>query len=152
MPIQIKRLLIAFIIFVSIFLVIRQFLIPESFGEFGHYRALSLKENEDHEMKYVGVSTCNNCHDDIVSGKQDDLHEALDCETCHGPGYIHAGSPEAGQLEIPEERESCGRCHSFNPARPKKYITQVDLSEHNVDKKCIQCHNPHKPWDLKEQN
>lgn len=31
-----------------------------------------------------------------------------------------------------------------------KKLAQIDLKEHYPEKKCIECHNPHLPWDITE--
>ena len=54
MPPQIKRLLPLFALFIGLFLLVRHLLIPESFGEFGHYRGNSLGENADKPLHYAG--------------------------------------------------------------------------------------------------
>lgn len=155
MPIQVKRLLIVFAIFIALFLVLRHFLIPDHFGELGHYRTASLKENEDKEVKYVGTQVCINCHDSIAKLKASGPHSTIVCEACHGAGYKHVKAFEAdisakpdtnNKLLKPSGRVFCGRCHALNPARRKNVIKQVDLKEHNVEGDCIECHeNPHKP-------
>ncbi|OFX20756.1 MAG: hypothetical protein A2033_03460 [Bacteroidetes bacterium GWA2_31_9] len=149
MPIQLRRLLLAFAIFIALFLVVRYFLVPDSYGELGAYRSLSLKENEEPIAKFVGVETCEMCHDTIVKAKASDVHQKLQCEVCHGPGYLHMENPETVKMIIPTEREHCGKCHELNAAKKSK-IAQVNLAEHNVENKCIDCHNPHMPWELKE--
>jgi hypothetical protein len=44
-PPQIPRLALAFGVFITLFLVLRHFLVPETFGEYDHYRAVSLIDN-----------------------------------------------------------------------------------------------------------
>ncbi len=146
MPQQIKRLAIVFAVLITGFLIARHFLIPESFGQYGHYRGYALDENKAHDTKYVGEAICADCHDDMMELKVSDLHAEISCETCHGPGWKHIKEPTAGQFRIPESRDFCGTCHSINPARPD-FIKQVDLSEHNIEANCIECHNPHAPWN-----
>ena len=145
MPQQLKRLLVAFIIFISIFLVIRHFLVPASFGKYGHYRGDALKENAAHEIKYIDAKECANCHTDIDSLKKSGPHQNINCQTCHGPGNKHLEDPSANALAKPDSREFCGKCHAKNAARNGKNITQQDIKEHNPDSKCIECHNPHQP-------
>jgi len=151
MPPQLKRLLPLFAVFVILFLVARYFLIPDSFGEYGHYRYNSVAENKAKPLHYAGKAMCADCHEEKVESLASDAHSGLACETCHGPGLAHANLEDSASLIIPDSREFCGLCHSFNPTRKLKVIAQVDLSDHNVDKKCIECHNPHMPWDLKEE-
>jgi len=152
MPPQIKRLLPLFVAFVGLFLLARYFLIPESFGKYGHYRALSLDENAAAKLNYAGRAYCAECHDDIEAAKNQDVHMDLSCEACHGPGQDHAEDPENAEVLKPSDREHCGLCHSRHPAKSQNVIVQVDLNEHYTGKQCIECHNPHKPWDLKDQD
>jgi hypothetical protein len=144
MPKQITRLLIVFVIFVGLFLLVRSFLIPDSFGDFGHYRANSIKENAAHSIKYVGAAACKTCHKEIDTVKNAGVHAFINCEACHGPGYKHIGDPKANKLNKPGERADCGKCHSKNASRPLAQ-KQVDLEKHNTGNKCIKCHNPHSP-------
>ena len=150
MPTQVTRLVITFIVFVGLFLFVRHQIKPKSHGDIGHYRAKSLEENEQRDIWYAGTASCVECHEDIATGKADDLHKNISCESCHGPGSKHVESMEAADIEVPGGREFCGLCHNKNSSRPADVIKQVDLKEHNVDKDCKDCHNPHKPWDLKE--
>lgn len=151
MPLQIKRHLVILIILVVSFIAIRQFMMPGSFGELGHYRASSLQDNENKDIKYAGKASCAECHEDQVDLIEMDLHTDLSCESCHGPGMAHTIEPDTGQMILPESRESCAVCHSRNPARKTKMVYQVDINEHNAGKKCTYCHNPHAPWELRNQ-
>jgi hypothetical protein len=145
-PPQLTRLALAFAIFISLFLLLRHFLVPASFGQYGHYRGASLEENASKEINYAGQLACFDCHQDIEDMKSQDVHKGIHCETCHGPGQKHALSSEAGDILKPSGREFCGRCHNKIAGKPNDVITQVDLSKHNPDKNCIECHNPHEPW------
>ena len=147
-PLHIKRLMLVFILFISIFLGVRYLLVPESFGKYGHYRADSLTENENLEIHYAGHKACFDCHQDVEDAKVLDVHKEIRCEICHGPGQKHVLSAEAADINKPGGREFCGSCHSRNPARNPEVIHQVDLEEHNKEKNCIECHNPHQPWAM----
>lgn len=149
-PPQIPRLAIAFAIFISLFLVLRHFLVPDTFGEYGHYRGASLIDNSQFELHYAGQEACFDCHQDVEDAKALDVHSDIHCETCHGPGLKHAESMEAVDIIRPTGREFCGKCHAQNAAKRNTAIFQVNLNKHNVGKNCIECHNPHQPWDMKE--
>jgi len=144
MPIQLKRLLILGLVLVSIFFVLKYLLTPESFGQYGHYRGNALVENATHDAKYVGSEACVECHEDIVEEKTEGFHNTLACENCHGPGYMHVLDSE-NELQMPDSREFCAKCHAYNRARPANAITQIDIEDHNPEEKCIECHYPHQP-------
>jgi hypothetical protein len=149
-PPQIPRLALAFAIFISLFLLARHFLEPDTFGEYGHYRGASLNDNAEKVIHYAGQKACFECHQDIQDKKSTDVHSDIHCETCHGPGEKHVVSGKPEDIFKPQERDACGICHSQNAAKNKNVIFQVDLAEHNTGKKCIECHNPHQPWDMKK--
>lgn len=151
-PPQIKTLLPLFAGFIVVFLIIRSLLVPESFGEYGHYRGNSLKENAAFPVKYTGNETCTECHTTQGEMIASDMHSGLKCELCHGPGAKHVESLDPADIDQNKgTREFCGSCHGIHPARNIEHILQVDLKEHYPEKeKCIECHNPHAVWELKE--
>lgn len=146
MPVQVKRLLLVFVFFIAISVSLKYFLTPESFGEYGHYRGTALLEIASNEAKYVQMDDCAMCHDSIAELKSSGVHESLQCEICHGPGYLHIADDENNRMEIPEDSQFCMRCHAINAASPKKAIKQIDALEHAEGEECITCHNPHQPW------
>jgi len=89
MPQQVVRLIIAFAIFVGIFFIARMFLVPATFGEFGHYRGNSLREIAALPVKYVDKKTCTGCHMHNANLLASDDHKNINCQICHGPGYKH---------------------------------------------------------------
>ena len=149
-PPQLTRLAIAFAIFISLFLVLRHFLVPDTFGEYGHYRGASLIDNALPEIHYAGQQACFECHQDIEDMKKLDVHNEIHCETCHGPGQKHVLSGEAADILKPTGREFCGRCHSTNAAKQISAVFQIDLKKHNVNRNCLECHNPHQPWKMRK--
>jgi len=151
MPPQLKTLLPFLAVFICIFLVARHFLIPESFGKYGHYRGNSLDEIAALPAHYAGKTVCIDCHDTEAALLASDAHSGLSCEVCHGPGAKHADDADNNKLEKPGTRKDCGKCHSINPARRTEVITQIDIKTHNIAREnCIDCHNPHAVWELKK--
>ena len=166
---HIKRLILAFAIFISLFLIARHFLKPKSFGELGHYRALAIEENAKRDLHYAGSENCVKCHDSIHAEKAEGYHAKLKCEVCHGPGLKHVlyadqfkngQLPDSLLLHKPIERKECAICHQTNAARIKitfdtidnSQIKQIDAMKHKLlnkktkkEQKCIKCHNPHQP-------
>lgn len=149
-PPQLTRLALAFAIFIALFLLLRNFLVPDTFGQYGHYRGASLADNTLPEIHYSGQQACFDCHQDVEDMKKQDVHAEIHCETCHEPGQKHVLSGDATDILKPSGREFCGRCHNINAARPKSAVSQIDVSKHNIDKNCIECHNPHAPWKMKK--
>jgi len=149
-PPQLKRLALAFAIFISLFLLLRHFLVPDTFGQYGHYRGASLIENAQPEIHFSGQQACFECHQDIEDKKLQDVHSEIHCETCHGPGQKHVLSSDTADILKPSGREFCGQCHAMNAAKQKSAVVQIDLKKHNIGKNCIECHNPHQPWNLKK--
>lgn len=146
MPVQVKRLLLVFAFFITISIILIYFLTPRSFGEFGHYRGKALEEIASKNLKYIQMDDCAMCHDSIAELKSSGLHAPLQCEVCHGPGYLHIEDEETNRMEIPEEGQFCMRCHTINIAKSKNVIKQIDAIEHAEGEDCITCHNPHQPW------
>jgi hypothetical protein len=152
MPVQLKTLLPLFAVFIVLFLTARHFLIPESFGELGHYRANTIGEIGALPVQYSGKAACIECHSDMNEKLNSDKHTSLSCEVCHGPNSIHAADPDKKEMLLKDgSRNMCGRCHALNPARKTDVIIQVDIKQHHPEKeKCTDCHNPHAVWELKE--
>lgn len=150
MPKIIFRLLLSFIVFVSVFIVIQQFLIPDSFGDYGYYRANSLEDNKDRPLYYKGEEKCASCHQDIFDLKDSDLHSEISCETCHPPKISANIDCEVNPPIIKGTIEFCGQCHAMNLGRLKRGVPQLIIKEHKGDQNCIECHNTHAPWELKE--
>jgi DnaJ-class molecular chaperone len=130
--------------------LLRHFLVPDTFGNYGHYRAASLIDNTLPEIQYAGQESCFKCHQNIEDKKSQDVHSEIHCETCHGPGEKHVISSKVEDIFKPSGREFCGKCHSLNAAKLKSAVFQIDLEKHNTGKNCIECHNPHQPWEMKK--
>lgn len=148
------RLLLSFIVFVGIFLLVQDYLTPESFGKYGHYRANAIDDNTLAIPQFKGEAKCASCHEEIYNLKSetiaiDDqeylLHSNLSCETCHTPKIDAQTDCKVNPPKFDSTRNMCAQCHSLNAARKNK-IKMIDLSDHNNEKNCIECHNPHKPW------
>ncbi len=152
MPVQLKTLLPLFAVFIIAFLVARHFLIPESFGKYGFYRADAIDEVALLPIKYAGKAVCIDCHTIEAEQLASDMHAGLSCELCHGPNAKHAEDYEVKEFLIKDgSRESCGRCHSLNLARKTEVIKQIDINTHHpLKENCIECHNPHAVWEIKE--
>lgn len=151
MPKLIFRLFLTFIVFVGIFILIQHFLKPDSFGKYGHYRANSMDDNKMRTFYYKGEATCTECHQDIFDQKALDVHDAVRCESCHSPKIAGTIDCKVKPPIVKGTIEFCAQCHATNTGRLEKGVPQLDFKEHYEKQNCIECHNPHAPWELKEK-
>ncbi|MDH4046324.1 MAG: hypothetical protein OEY20_00360 [Gemmatimonadota bacterium] len=144
MPQQVPRLLAVLAIAAGALLLARRLLIPETFGDLGHYRAAALDTIAARPIKFAGRQACAACHGAVDAKRVAGNHRGVACEICHGPAAAHAAAPMAGKPEIRRERALCLLCHAFNPSRPTGF-PQVDSLTHNARIPCMTCHQPHAP-------
>ncbi|WP_136796516.1 DmsE family decaheme c-type cytochrome [Desulfosediminicola ganghwensis] len=109
---------------------------------------------------YVGDSTCLECHDEMEGHYYKSLHfrawestgnTAAGCESCHGPGEVHADDPEPDNIisfsdrdgaEVKVYNETCLNCH----VKSEK-ISMWDMSQHEkYDVACATCHPMHEGY------
>jgi len=133
-----------FVIAFVVFLVVRGYVVPKTFGQYGHYRAAAIGEIADHPMKFAGHETCEACHTDIADTKTKGAHAHVNCEACHGALAAHANDPTSVTPVKPDTAVLCARCHTASAAKPKGF-PQVDPADHSSGAPCQTCHNPHSP-------
>ena len=137
------RLAAVFILGFFAFVVLRSFLVPHSFGKYGHFRGDAIAEVRAKPVNYAGHQACETCHSDKVELKSHGKHAGVNCESCHGPLAAHADDPSL-QPEKLDTAVLCVRCHAANSAKPK-WFPQVDAEEHSSGVACETCHQPHSP-------
>ena len=135
-----------FVLAFLVFLVVRHFVVPKSFGEYGHYRGASIGEIAAHPIKFAGHDTCETCHTDIADTKSKGKHAHVNCEACHGPQVKHATADDPSTVKpvLPDTAVLCARCHTASAAKPKGF-PQVDPADHSNGMPCDTCHKPHSP-------
>ena len=138
------RLAAVFLSGLLLFLVVRSFLVPRSFGRYGHYRANAITEIAALPVSYAGHQTCENCHGDVLDVKSKGVHKGVACESCHGPLAAHAEDPASISPAKRDTAVLCARCHQENIAKPKTF-PQVNAAEHSGGAACNTCHQPHSP-------
>jgi len=138
------RLAAVFLVGVIALLVLRSFLVPRSFGQYGHYRGKAIAETAALPVSYAGHQVCEGCHTDVLDLKSKGVHKGVACESCHGPLAKHADDPASVQPAKLDIAKLCVRCHEANIAKPKNF-PQVASEEHSGGAACNSCHQPHSP-------
>lgn len=92
-----------FVLAFLLFLVIRSYVVPHSFGRYGHYRADALGEIASRPVKMSGHETCETCHSDVADMKKAGKHAHVNCEACHGAIFQRSPNPNPPKLN-PYER------------------------------------------------
>lgn len=143
-PDQVVRLAILFGAALAALLAVRARLVPDTFGDLGHYRAAAVDSAAALPIHYAGLATCVDCHSDVGEVKAASYHRGLSCETCHGAAADHAEDPDVRMPHLPRERAECLFCHEYLPSRPTGF-PQVMERAHHPTQPCIECHSPHDP-------
>ena len=129
---------------ILLFLLLRGFLVPKSFGQYGHYRGNAMSELAARPVNFAGHQVCESCHADILEQKKDGRHAHVNCEACHGPLAGHADDPTSVKPAKLDTAILCARCHEANAAKPKGF-PQVASADHSTGLPCDTCHQPHSP-------
>jgi uncharacterized CHY-type Zn-finger protein len=127
-----------------VFVALRGFLIPDGFGDLGHYRAGALEDNASRQVHFAGRQACAECHTDIVEARVGSKHERVGCEACHGALAAHAADPGSVTPELPDAHTLCLVCHRSKVTMPASF-PQIDPAEHGEGSVCTECHSPHHP-------
>ena len=133
-----------FVLAFIVFLVVRDYVVPKSFGQYGHYRGNAISEIAAHPVKFAGHEACETCHTDVLETKGKGKHAHVNCEACHGPLAKHAEDPASVIPVKPDTAVLCARCHTASAAKPKSF-PQVDPADHSNGVACETCHQPHNP-------
>jgi hypothetical protein len=127
-----------------VFWGIRGYVVPKSFGQYGHYRGAAMSEIAAHPAHFAGHDACETCHTDVQDVKKTGKHAHVNCEACHGPQAQHANDPASVTPVKPDTAVLCARGHAASAARPKTF-PQVKIEEHSSGMPCQTCHQPHSP-------
>ena len=96
---------------------------------------------------YADSTLCQRCHQAEYASWVASPHQAVVCESCHGPLRAHAAetSPNApaGSVVLARVPDGiCVACHARVTGRPLAF-PQVELAAHFTGASCLWCHNPH---------
>lgn len=133
-----------FVLAFLLFLLIRGYVVPKSFGQYGHYRGNAIRDIAARPVHFAGHQTCETCHADVLDVKKNGKHAHVNCEACHGPQAKHANDPASVTPAKINTTTLCVRCHEASAARPKNF-PQVASADHSNGLPCETCHQPHSP-------
>jgi hypothetical protein len=136
------RFAFLFVVALTVFLVIRHYVVPKSFGQYGHYRGAAIGEIAQRPIHFAGHEACESCHSDILEMKKVGKHAGVSCEACHGPLAKHADAPSIAPAKL-DTSVLCIRCHAASAAKPKGYPQIAE--DHSAGLACETCHKPHSP-------
>lgn len=97
------------------------------------------------ELSFTDSSTCGECHVTEGTRLMTAQHQAIGCQSCHGPLNEHAAAGDEATAEqvpvaVPTD-EVCIRCHTAATGRPAAF-RQIVQGQHYVAE-CLECHDPH---------
>lgn len=131
--------------------VARMILVPSTFGQYGYFRGAAVDDARAKSPRHIDEQRCGECHEEQFRKHEKDMHTAVQCGTCHGPGWKHAEDPENQKVKVPDGKEDCLVCHRRLDARPASF-PQINWREHYLfvgvkDETitCLNCHDPHEP-------
>jgi hypothetical protein len=153
---HIIRAVLLVVLAVVVFVVVRHFAIPETFGTQGHYRYENVAEHAAKAPVHGPVGACADCHDEEAAAVADGKHSSVPCAVCHAALSLsedpHVRDGEmVGSMPVHRDFTLCRRCHERLVSRPPDF-PQVVLPDHVVDggmkltgAVCLECHNAHNP-------
>jgi hypothetical protein len=134
----------------AVFLLGRGFLVPRSYGLYGHYRYDNVAEQMNiRAPAHGGAQSCAGCHAAQAAKWNAGSHKTVSCEICHGPLRVHVTDGKAtAKMPVDRSFTLCARCHRKILGRPEKF-PQVVLEQHVQGpvegRVCLDCHESHFP-------
>ena len=95
-----------FVLAFLVFLVVRHYVVPKSFGEYGHYRAAAIGEIATRPVKFAGHQTCEACHTDIAGQEEGRQARARELRS------LPRGRWPTSSRTIPSTVRACAARHS----------------------------------------
>jgi cytochrome c553 len=146
LPKHITRLLILLVAAMAIAFALKVYLTDPSYYRFGYYRADAVPELTEGTLRYLGSTSCLECHEERFAVWPVSAHKTVQCEVCHG---TTEECPVKDGTRIPADAiRLCLTCHEKMPARPERH-PQIVPGEHPFADgevmPCIECHDPHAP-------
>jgi len=127
---------------------------------------VGLPEPARGQPSYAGSERCKSCHAKVtgewagtphgrILGRRGLSPELSGCESCHGPGALHAGSGKKQQIQNPgrlpaaKSNAVCGACHVRGEHRGPDGWAGLDArfwrrsAHRRQDVSCLSCHSGH---------
>lgn len=145
------RLGALFIVFIVVFVAIRQLATPSSWNYEVWYRGDSLSEVGKLPLTHGGNESCQACHADTVKAVKRKKHKNLSCEGCHAPLDAHVRDAQkiGDAVVITQSRRQCLNCHAELISKPKAFPQFTDeVKKHTTiqaGEVCLKCHDAHDP-------
>src|ERR1700760_2448256 len=98
-----------FVLAFIVFLVVRGYVVPKSFGQYGHYRANAIAEIGARPVRYAGHEACETCHTEISDVKKKGKNEHVNWRAGHEPLAKHAEDPSSVTPVKPDTAVLCAR-------------------------------------------
>ena len=149
---HIIRAVLLLVVLMVVFVFVRHFAVPESFGMYGHYRFDSIADFAAQAAVHGAPGACADCHDEQAETLSGGKHGSVSCEVCHAPLGVHVeGGEQVAEMPVDRSYALCAVCHERLAARPKGF-PQVVLSDHvsengaeMSERVCLECHDAHNP-------
>jgi hypothetical protein len=149
---HIFRVFLLLVVAVVALVLGRDFLVPPTFGQYGHYRAANVEQQRSHPVRHGGDESCKPCHAAQYDAHAAGPHAVVRCELCHAPVSVHvADGKKIAAMPIHKTADLCALCHERLEARPTSQ-PQIQLKQHVLEKggepspeACFDCHDPHSP-------
>ena len=127
---------------ILVFLVLRSFLVPKSFGQYGHYRGNAIAEIAARPIPTPAIRPARAATRRRRRKRKSGKHAHVNCEACHGPLAKHADDPA----------RSAGKARHGGAVRPlpeanrqAEGIPAGASADHSAGLPCDTCHQPHSP-------
>ena len=149
---HVLRAVFLFVLGVIGLILLRSWLAPPTWGQFGPYRGAAVEEARALPPIHGGAAACGACHEDEFSEHRRGSHAPVECELCHAPVATHVSDGEwIAEMQMPASSDWCLTCHRRLTARPPSFpqiVPAEHLEENGAEsgpRVCFECHEPHSP-------
>nr|MBN2277366.1 DmsE family decaheme c-type cytochrome [candidate division Zixibacteria bacterium] len=134
-------------------LPVRVFRVMLTLGIIWMFSASALAMSTPPGALLVGDETCLSCHDQIGEEFAKTLHgtiaelqssnRAITCESCHGPGSVHADESDPEKIINPAKGDQFGSVTCLGCHSGEKFDDWTFAQHNTADVNCSSCHTIH---------